>query len=100
MTVVKTATGKTFECDFMGVATGYDVLYLKIEADPTEAVQVFLNPEETHMLSWFNEDTGEDVRTETGYTAFGGLTIMPGKCPVRIRMTRPLPQGGTENAQV
>lgn len=100
MTVLKTATGKTYPCDFMGIATGYDVLYLKIEADPTEAVQVFLNPEETQTLVWFNEDNGENVRTETGYTAFGGLTILPGKCPVRIRMTRPLMQGGTENAQV
>lgn len=89
MTVIRTATGKEFECDFMGVATGYDVLYLKLNAEPVEAMTVFMNPEETEMLAWHNTDTGEDVRIVSGYTLFGGLTIMEPPCPVRIRLTRP-----------
>ena len=89
MTVLRTATGKEYPCDFMGVATGYAVLFLKVDMDVTEAVQLFMNPEETETLVWCNKDTGEDVRTETGYTVFGGITIMQPPCPVRIRMTKP-----------
>lgn len=100
MTVVITATGKEFPCDFFAIATGYDVLYLKVAMEPMEAMTVFMNPEETEMLSWYNQDSGEVVRSVTGYTEFGGLDIYSGSCPIRIRMTRPLTQGGTENVQV
>lgn len=89
MTFVRTATGKQFPCDFMGIASGYDVLYLKLDMEIPEAVSIFMNPEETETLAWYDDASGEDVRTVSGYTEFGGVTIMQPPCPVRIRMTRP-----------
>lgn len=88
MTVLRTATGKTYQCDFMGVATGYDALHIMLEIDLYEAVSVFQNPEETNTLVWYDDETGEDVRVEIGYTVFGGIFIMKGPCPVRIRLTK------------
>ena len=88
MTSCKTATGKSYPCDFMGVASDYGALYLKLQIDLYEVLQVFQDPEETATLIWFNEDTGEAVRTETGFTTFGGFTIMKDAYPVRVRMLK------------
>lgn len=94
MNYLRTATGKEYACDFMGVAIGYDVLYVKLEIDLNEALTIFQNPEETEVLTWIDDRDGSTIRSETGYTDFGGFIIMRGKCPVRIRMQKPFSNGG------
>ena len=91
MTVCKTATGKSYPCDFMGVASDFGALYLKLEIDLYECLQVFQNPEDTAVLQWIDPDTEEGeqvVREERGFTTFGGFTIMQDSCPVRVRMLK------------
>ena len=92
MTVCKTATGKSYPCDFMGVASDFGALYCKLQIDLFEVLNVFQNPEETSVLQWIDEDALEDtdpvIRRETGFTVFGGFTIMHGDCPVRVRMLK------------
>lgn len=83
---LKTATGKEYPCDFMGVAQGL-VLYIKLKIDLYEALDVFQNPEETETLIWYGAN-GKVVREEAGFTNFGGFTLMSGYCPVRIRLER------------
>ena len=88
MTVLRTATGKEYPCDFMGIAPGLATCFVTLEIDLPEVLSVFQNPEETSELSWIG-DEGNVVRTETGYTKFGGFTILDGDCPVRVRMQKP-----------
>lgn len=89
MPVLRTATGREYVCDFMGVASGM-ALYIKIKIDSYEEVlRVFQDPNETEILSWISED-GTAVREETGFTVFTGFDIMGGQCPVRIRMEKPI----------
>lgn len=83
---LKTATGKEYPCDFMGVAQGL-VLYVKLKIDLYEVLDVFQNPEETQVLRWYGTNDNM-VREETGFTGFGGFTLMEGYCPVRIRLDR------------
>ena len=83
---LKTATGKKYPCDFMGVAQGL-VLYVKLKIDLYEVLDVFQNPEETQVLRWYGTNDNM-VREETGFTGFGGFTLMDGYCPVRIRLDR------------
>lgn len=83
---LKTATGKEYPCDFMGVAQGL-VLYIKLKIDLYEALDVFQNPEETKVLTWYGAN-GDAVREETGFTSFGGFTMMSPPCPVRIRLMK------------
>ena len=88
MKVLKTATGKEYPCDFMGIASGYEVLYVKVNMDLDEIMPIFQNPEETETLIWCDED-GTKIRSESGFTVFGGFTIMRGACPIQVRMMRP-----------
>lgn len=88
MSLLKTSTEKEYLCNFMGVASGSSALYIQISIDLHEALTVFQNPEETKTLQWIG-DNGEIVREETGYTFFTGFSIVPGECPVRIRMQKP-----------
>lgn len=89
LSMLRTATGKTYPCNFMGVATGYTALYVKVEIDLNELLAVFQDPNETEVLEWIG-DSGCVVRTETGYTVFTGFDIMKGECPIRIRMEKGL----------
>lgn len=86
MTLLRTATGKLYCCDFMGVANNA-ILYVTVDMDAEEVLQIFRNPEETSRLEWLN-DSEEVVRSESGFTEFEGLTIMGGRCPIRVRMAR------------
>lgn len=88
MTLCRTAMGKEYPCDFMGVAPGLATMFVTLEIDLVEALTVFQNPEETNTLEWLGDD-GSVVREETGYTKFGGFTILDGDCPVRIRLQKP-----------
>lgn len=92
MTVCKTATGKSYPCDFMGVASDFGALYFKLQIDLFEVLNVFQDPEETSVLQWIDEDAAADadpvIRTETGFTTFGGFVITSGDCPVRVRMLK------------
>ena len=49
MPVLKTATGKEYICDFMGVANGM-ALYVQIKADLREVLDTFTNQNETETL--------------------------------------------------
>ena len=90
MSILRTATGREYPCDFMGTANGGFVLYVRIKIDTYEEVLlVFQNPEETNTMSWIGED-GEIGRVETGFTVFTGFDNMGGPCPVRIRMEKPV----------
>lgn len=86
MPILRTATGKEYICDFMGIAIGM-VLYVQLIIDLEEALTVFRNPEETSVLSWIGTN-GEPVEIEEGFTEFGGFTIVGGQCPVRVRMLK------------
>lgn len=88
MSLLKTATGKEYPCDFMGTANRI-VLYMKCDISFQEALDVFQNPEETNVLQWIGKDN-EVVREETGFTKFTGFDLMDGDCPVRIRMEKPV----------
>ena len=87
MPVLRTATGKEYICDFMGVANGGFVLYVQVAIDLYEALDIFQNAEETSTLSWIGTN-GEAGRIEEGFTEFGGLSIERDPCPVRIRMLK------------
>lgn len=86
MPFLRTAQGTECECDFMGTNNNYS-LYVKVSMDLNDVLSVFQNPEETKVLQWVG-DTGDIVRTETGFTKFNSLTIMGGKCPVRVNMLK------------
>ena len=86
MPVLRTATGKEFYCNFMGVASSM-VLYVKILLDLAEVLEIFQDPNETRILQWFSE-SGELVREERGFTIFKGFELDDGACPVRVRMDR------------
>ena len=88
MPVLRTATGKEYICNFMGVADGM-VLYVQLLIDLQEALNVFTNPEETASLSWIGMDN-EPVEVEEGFTQFGGFFITADQCPVRVRMLKKL----------
>lgn len=86
MPILRTATGKEYPCDFMGVA-GEAALYVKVAIDLNEILEVFQNPEETIVLQWIGIDNNV-VREEHGFTRFTGFSLMKGDCPVRIRLGR------------
>lgn len=89
MPILRTATGKEYPCDFMGVANGF-ALYVNIKIDSyMELLEVFQDPSETEVLTWVGT-SGEAVRIETGFTVFTGFDIIGGQCPVRIRMEKNL----------
>lgn len=86
MPVLRTATGKEYICNFMGVADGM-VLYVQLVIDLQEALNVFTDPEETKSLSWIGSN-GEAVEVEEDFTQFGGFFITGDQCPVRVRMLK------------
>lgn len=88
MTVIRTATGKEYPCDILGVANGY-ALYAQVRMDMQEVLNIFQDENETKELSWIN-DQGDPVRTEYGFTVFGGFQIVEGNYPIRVRMTKKL----------
>lgn len=86
MTTLKTATGKEYYCDFMGTASSI-VLYVRIQIDLNELIEVFQNPEETRILQLVNEKD-EVLREERLFIKLTEFTIVSGPCPVRIRLER------------
>lgn len=55
MDKLKTATGKTFDCDFVSVLPEMGIAYFRIRNAPlTEIASVFSRPEETIQL-WYND---------------------------------------------
>jgi hypothetical protein len=88
MTILRTATGKEYRCDFMGVAEILVTLFVRVQIDLVEALTVFQNPEETVKLEWIGNN-GEVIRTEEGFTKFVGLSVVKGDCPVRIQLEQP-----------
>ena len=88
MPLLKTATGKEYVCNFMGVANGL-VLYIQIAIDLQEAITIFTNPDETNTLSWYDLQ-GLLIETEHGFTEFGGIFIEGGQCPIQIRLLKKL----------
>lgn len=88
MPVLRTATGKEYICDFMGVANGM-ALYVQIKADLQEVLDTFTNQNETETLQWIGS-SGDVVEEESGFTTFGGFMIVGGQCPVRVRMLKNL----------
>ena len=86
MPILRTASGKEYVCDFMGVANGV-VLYVQLMIDYYELLNVFTLPEETNTLSWIGS-SGDVIETEIGFTEFGGFTVVGGQCPIRLRMLK------------
>lgn len=86
MAFLRTATGKEYPSDFMGLANEF-VLYLQVDMELTEVLRIFQDPEETRTLYLIN-DLGETLRTETGFIVFTGFNLIRGEYPVRIRMTK------------
>ena len=86
MAFLRTATGKEYPCDFMGLANEF-ILYVQVDMELGDVLTVFQNPEETRILYWIG-DSGEPVRTESGFIVFTGFNLVSGDYPVRIRMTK------------
>lgn len=86
MAFLRTATGKEYPCDFMGLANEF-ILYVQVDMELGDVLTVFQNPEETRILYWVG-DLGDIVRTEKGFIVFTGFNIVSGEYPVRIRMTK------------
>lgn len=86
MPVLRTATGKEYICNFMGVADGL-ALFVCLIINLSEILDVFTNPEETKILTWVGTN-GEAVEVEENFTEFGGFYITGDQCPVRIRMLK------------
>lgn len=93
MSFLRTATGKEYPCDFMGLANEF-VLYVQVDMALEEVLTVFQNPEETNILYWIG-DNGEVVREEHGFIVFTGFNIVSGDYPIRIRMTKKLAEEST-----
>ena len=88
MPKLRTATGRECPCDVM-TSVNNTVLYVKIQMDLSETITVFQDPEETKVLQWIG-DNGNILSEEKGYTKFVGITMMPGSCPVRVRLDKDL----------
>jgi len=86
MTVLRTATGKEYYCNFMGTASSV-ILYVRILIELNEMLEVFQNPEETRILQLVNEKD-EVLREERLFTKLTEFTLVGGQCPVRIRLER------------
>lgn len=86
MSVLKTLTGKEYNCNFVGVSDN-SVLYMQLEISFQEALNVFTDSNETAVLSWIGLNDNV-IRKEEGFTEFGGFTITDGQCPVRVRMLK------------
>lgn len=88
MATIRTAKGKEYPCDFMGVGSRH-VLFIVIDIDLLELLSVFQDAEETRLLQWVG-DSGSVGREEEGYTKFVGFTLLDGDgCKIRVRMERP-----------
>ena len=88
MELLRTATGKEYPCSFMGVGSRI-VLFIVIDIDLNELLNVFQNSTETSVLQWIGDD-GTIEREEIGYTKFIGFSLLDSsECHVRIRLEKP-----------
>ena len=86
MSVLRTATDKEYNCNFMGVSDGM-VLYAQLDISLQDALNIFTDAEETNVLFWIGLND-EVIQEEEGFTEFGGFAVVGGSCPVRVRMLK------------
>lgn len=72
MLTLRTATGKTFQIDWIGVSTLDGSLRFEVVGDVNmfELISVFIQPEETATLTRVFD---EDEKTFSGFTDFKGV---------------------------
>lgn len=89
MNLLLTASGKTFPCDFFGVA-GVGVLIADIETDLITAANIFSDKKETSIITYRYDNDGEvSERIIKGFTAMVSLSPLYGdKSGIRIALQR------------